>query len=231
MNDNQYGEWIEQVRRVAGRLVCTDQTPESLEAFTRLAQAERPTVIVEIGVGYGLSLRAWVSATRGTTTRILAVDRNFGALDKSLAVLPLNPSRVRRIEADASEVTFRNEWKAGDKVLLYVDAHGTDIMAHVLENVVPTLPPDNIVIVDDLWHSPEVLDDASLSGFYLTSVAQYFRDSGRMPPHKFATYWVGGSFYGFSEVVPLMAWVNARQIRLAYGQDGTKHVYFSWRPI
>jgi len=224
----RFEEWIEQVRKVAGRLECTDQTPQSLEAFTRLAQTECPTVIVEIGVGYGLSLRAWVSATKGTMTRILAVDRNFGALDRSLAVLPLNPSRVRRIEADACEIMFRNEWKVGDRVLLYVDAHGASIMQHVLGSIVPTLPLCSVIAVDDLWYSPETLADENLLGFYLTHVERYFRHSRKSPPHKYAPYWEGGSYYGFSEVVPLMAWVNARKIELTQ-PDGTKHVYF-WRP-
>ena len=226
MSDNQFAEWIEQVRKVAGRLECTDQTPQSLEAFTRLARSGCPTVIVEIGVGYGLSLRAWVSATKGTTARILAVDRNFGALDKSLAVLPLNPSRVRRIEADASEIMFRNEWKAGDRVLFYVDAHGTDIMEHVLDDIVPSLPAGSVVIVDDLWYSREILTPDNLVGFYLSSISRYFCNSGKMPPHKYAPYWEGGSFYGFSEVVPLMVWINERKIVLEQ-EPNIKHI--SWR--
>jgi len=224
----RYETWIEQVRRVAGRVECTDQTPQSLSALALLVHALVPDVIAEIGVGFGLSLRTWVDATEGMETRILAVDRDFGALDRSLGALPLDSSRVRRILADASAVMFQNEWGETDIALLYVDAHGASIMQHVLRSIVPTLPLCSVIAVDDLWYSPETLTDENLLGFYSTRIERYFRHSRRPPPHKFASYWQGGSYYGFPEVVPLMAWVNARRVELTQ-PDGTKHVYF-WRP-
>jgi hypothetical protein len=41
------------------------------------------------------------------------------------------------------------------RTLVYWDAHGTDVADAVFERLMPALPQENAIVVDDVWQAPE----------------------------------------------------------------------------
>lgn len=222
-----FASLIAALARNQRRLYLRDQSPRTLAALVKLAQSHQPTKIIELGTLSGLSLRAWLAA--GTQAEIVAVDLSFAALHQSLKVAPLDLSRVRLLEQDILKTDFRRLWEPHDRVLLYVDAHDqpdSPIMEHLLAHALPLLPPGSLVVVDDLWHSPETLSAENAGEFFRRRVMDDIDPLQCFAGH-FAPYWRGGCFMGFAEVQPLLAWVNARKISLHFHQDH-KFVSFAW---
>ncbi|MFZ2089931.1 MAG: class I SAM-dependent methyltransferase, partial [Desulfobaccales bacterium] len=218
---------ITTLARTQRRLYLRDQTPASLAVLITLAEELQPTRIVELGTCQGLSLRAWLAAR--TQARISAIDLSFAALRQSLEAAPLDLSRVTLLELDILKTEFSRLWEAGDRVLLYVDAHDqpqAPIMAHVLERALPALPPGSLVVVDDLWHSPDTLDPGNAPAFFQTRVLPEI-DPLQCFPGQYASYWLAGAFMGFAETIPLLTWVNQQRLHLTL-HPGAKLVSFSW---
>ncbi|MDI6853136.1 MAG: glycosyltransferase [Deltaproteobacteria bacterium] len=209
------------------RLYYRDQSPAGLAALVKLAEAHQPTKIVELGTLSGLSLRAWLAAD--TQAEIIAVDLSFAALQQSLKPAPLDLCRVRLLERNIRQTDFRRLWEPGDRVLLYLDAHDqpdAPIMEHLLEQALPILPAGSLVVVDDLWYSPETLTPANARAFFRNRVFHEI-DPLQCFSGAYASYWQGGSFMGFAEVGPFIAWVNARRIPLNFQRD-QKCASFEW---
>lgn len=222
-----FARLIEDLARGQQRLYYRDQSPQSLGDLVKMAEDFQPTRIIELGTLSGLSLRAWLAA--GTEARLTAVDLSFAALQQSLSVAPVDLSRVRLLEQDILKTDFAGLWRPEDKVLLYIDAHdqpGCLIMEHILNNALPLLPPGSLVVVDDLWHSPETLSPGNVSEFFADEILQEIDPLQCFTGH-YAPYWQGGSFLGFAEAVPFLAWVNARKIPLNFS-PAHKFVSFAW---
>ncbi len=222
-------EILTTLARAQRRLYLRDQTPASLAALITLAEDLQPTRIVELGTCQGLSLRAWLAAR--TPARVTAIDLSMAALRTSLETAPLDLSRVDLLEQDILKIDFPRLWKTGDRVLLYVDAHDqpqVPIMAHVLEHVLPALPPGSLVVVDDLWRSETPLNPDNAVAFFQDRVLPEIDPLQCFPGH-YASYWQGGAFMGFAEVIPFLTWVNNQRLELKL-HAGAKLVSFAWPP-
>ncbi|WP_159784585.1 glycosyltransferase [Sodalinema gerasimenkoae] len=222
---SSYREWISTLAKAQCRLYYRDQTPESLESLAELVQNHQPTKIIELGSLFGLSLRTWLSTQ--TDADIVAIDLSFRYLRESQKLIPIDLSRVTLLEQDILKTDFRQLWEQEDKVLLYVDAHdqpNVPIMEYVLNYVVPLLPVNSLVVVDDLWYSPTVLEQGNVQAFFEQVVNRYM-DPLHPIEAAYAPYWEGGSFIGFLEVIPLMKWVFEQKIKLKF-QDNIKFAYF-----
>lgn len=226
---NQYEQMISVLEKSQQRLYYRDQTPQSLSKLTELVQEHQPTKIIELGSLFGLSLRTWLSTN--TQAEIIAIDLSFRYLHLSQKIIPIDLSRVKLLEQDILKTDFSQLWTPQDKVLLYIDAHdqpNVPIMNYLLNHAVPILPRGSIVVVDDLWYSPETLSQQNAQQVVETVVAQ-----GLDPLHplevSYAPYWEGGSFLGFLEVIPLLEWINQHQIKLSFSPQ-IKSVSFKWLP-
>ena len=203
--------WINKLALSQKQLYFRDQTFESLMALAGLVEKYRPTRVVELGTLSGLSLRTWLAAD--PDLRVAAVDLSFKALYQSRDLLELDLSRVELIERNILEVDFPTLWSKHDRVLFFVDAHdlpGVPIMDHVLENAVPYLPAGSVLAVDDLWYSPDQLDEDGGRGFF-DKVFEKEIDTLQCFTGHYAPYWKGGSFFGFMEVRPLLEWAARRE--------------------
>ncbi|RJP58347.1 MAG: tetratricopeptide repeat protein [Deltaproteobacteria bacterium] len=226
--DVQFSNWISKLASTQNRLYYRDQTPESLNNLADMLDQYKPAKIVELGTSSGLSLRTWLSTA--TDAEIIAVDLSFNPLQESRQVLPLNLSRVKLLEQDILKTDFSQLWGPEDKVLLYVDAHdqpNIPIMEHILRNALPVLPDASLVIVDDLWYSPITLSNNNALQFFENTVINEIDPLQCFEGH-YASYWKGGSFFGFCEVVPLIKWVNKNQIDLFF-KPRIKSVAFEWK--
>jgi glycosyltransferase involved in cell wall biosynthesis/predicted O-methyltransferase YrrM len=222
-----FSRWIDRIARVENRLYYRDQTPASLRNLYHTAKLVKPTKIVELGTLSGLSLRTWLLAA-DRNANIIAVDLSFKALHDSTKIIPLDIERVILIERDILALNLADLWNRDDKVLLYIDAHDlpdVPIMEHVLQSGIPTLPPGSMVMVDDLWYSPDTLTEAN-AGQFFSDVVIHEIDPLQCFDGYYASYWKGGYFLGFMEVVPLLQWVNDRKIDLIFS-PGVKSVAFT----
>jgi len=217
--EDVFASWIKTMAEADNRLYYRDQTPGSLNYLAEQALCLKPTQIVELGTLSGMSLRTWIKA--GTGAQITAIALSFKALEKSRQILPIDLSSVTLFEKDIRDVDFTSLWRQDDRVLLFVDAHDlpdADIMEYLIQNAFPILPPKSTVIVDDLWHSEEVLNDNNIDGFF-HEVIKNGIDPLQCFHGFFASYWKGGSFFGFKEVLPLMEWVNNNHVELEFNKD------------
>lgn len=217
-----FAHWIDIFGKAMKRKDFHDQTPESLLALTDLVHRHNPTKIVELGTFTGLSLRAWLHAS---DVFVVTIDWNLEPLKKSLCLLPEDMARVGALRRDASQVPYDNLWNSDDIVLLYIDIH-SEVMTQLLDFAVTALPSGSVVVVDDLWYSSQTLTDENLLPFFNEHVRPQVDLSVENIPSQYAGYWKGGSFVGFKEVVPLMTYINERQIDLDF-EAGVKIV--SWR--
>lgn len=224
-----FASWITTIAHRDRRLYYRDQTTRSLNQLVQYVRQYRPTRVVELGTLLGLSLRTWLAAD--PDLRVTAVDLSFDNLHNSCEFLPLDLSRVVLLQQNILDLDFSGLWSASDRVILYVDAHdlsGVPIMEHVLCHALPVLPAGSLVIVDDLWYSPQELTEEN-AGEFLNSVVINEIDPLQCFDGYFAPYWQGGSFMGFMEVVPLMEWANRNKVELSFS-PGIKSVMFEWRP-
>ncbi|MDR2604791.1 MAG: hypothetical protein LBC55_05505 [Desulfovibrio sp.] len=207
------------------RLYFRNQTSASVQALHDLAHAFRPTLIVELGTHFGLSLRVWLAAAPQAAVK--AVDLNFDALRRSAEMFPLDWSRIETIQTDILKLDFTTLWKNEDRVLLFVDAHDTpeaSIMEHVLRKAVPHLPEGSLVAVDDVWYSPENVGKENAQAIFRARVLPEIDELQLFDAH-YAPYHGGGTFWGFPEVVPLLRCVNRHGTVLQF-TSAAKHVAF-----
>ena len=222
--------WVDLLSAWDKRLYFRDQTPASLKSLFELAQAFEPTVVVELGTNLGLSLRAWLMGA--PQAKVKAVDLSFEPLHRSAELIPLDLSRMELIQTDILHLDFNALWAEGDRVLLFVDAHDAPeapIMRHVLKNALPCLPEGSLVVVDDLWHSPEEVHAENARRIFRQRVLPEI-DELLLLEACYAPYHAGGSFWGFPEVVPLLRYVNQRGIHLEFSPEAKHVIFYVGRP-
>ena len=210
------------------RLYYRDQSAQTIVSLARYAREVDPTVIVELGTLAGLSLRTWIASTE--RTKIYAVDLSFKRLHETKSLLPLDLARVTLVEQDILKTDFPSMWTANDRVIFFVDAHdlpGVPIMEYVLTTALPALPDGCLVVVDDLWFSEDRLTTENARSFLENRVRGEVDELQCFEGH-YAPYHRGGSFMGFAEVRPLLAFVNRCGIELMHDK-GSKHVRFVWK--
>jgi predicted O-methyltransferase YrrM len=225
-----FEKWLAEIRKLTGRPRLSDQTVESMRGLSRLVRDTDPRVIVELGTGYGLSLRTFLAAS---DVQVVTVDRSHGGFRASQRVLPLSDDdkgRVALLEANVLDIE-RVPWYPWERVLLYVDVHGQDVMKHIIEHMVMTLPSGSIVCVDDLWYSEKRLTAETASQFYEMVVKPTVDPKAKKAQTRlrhYADYWSSGSFFGFSEIYPLMEWINRNRmwIQLVGTQETAKQIWF-----
>jgi hypothetical protein len=103
------------------------------------------------------------------------------------------------IQDDITTIDFRPLIDGSRRALVYWDARGTDVAEAVLGRLVPSLPPDNQIVVDDGWQAPE----------------QY---------GKQAEYHAGPMWSMFDEIFPLWEYLTDRGIEF---ESGNRYITFS----
>lgn len=208
--------WIATLAATQTAWGLKDPAPESLIALVNLANQHQPTKIIDLGTGWGLSLRAWVLSE--TSAEIVTLDRSFIALEKSQAVLTLDLSRVKTLEQDILLTDFSLLWGASDRVLLYVDVPdqpGVPVIDYLLRTAAPLLPLGSVVAIANLWYSPKVLTPENVQKFWEICISSELDPLQGFTGH-YAPYWQGGSVFGDRNVIALMKWVNAQRISLEF---------------
>jgi cephalosporin hydroxylase len=159
-----------------------------------------PDAIIELGRGYGNSTCVFTEAAWTTGAVVLSIGNDGNRewetgtarrLERFVGDGWFRPLTV--LHDDICTVDYRAivcNWR---RVFVYWDAHGADVAAAVLVGLLPLLPVENLVVVDDIW---------SMGGPYL------------LPPKHYA-----GPFASlFDEVGPLWEYLRTREIPFNQGE-------------
>jgi hypothetical protein len=198
-------EWIQTASKQAKREL-QDQTESSLQALMKVARRFEPDRIVELGTGYGLSLRAWLEVTECPVVSVDCCHRFVAECIDAQLFTAEELERVQFVERDVRELAMPYDlWPSRrERVLLYVDVPGAKTMKNILYSL-PSLPSGSLVVVDDMW-----LTDV----FWLLGAWHVNFLSDSLGCESRAPYWLGGTWHGFPGVVPLLDWINERMIVL-----------------
>lgn len=149
------------------RLVASsplDLPIENWPALHDLTLAFEPDLVVELGRGYGNSTCVFLEAANARRDfRVVSIDSNpqrFWQAETAPKLLPLVGSEwfapLTVLQADIRTTDFEQVLDGSRRVLIFWDAHGADISDAVLSRLVPALPDENLIVVDDVWQSREL---------------------------------------------------------------------------
>jgi hypothetical protein len=191
------------------RLVDSPPSNLQLDAWYELyalAVDFEPDLMLELGRGFGNSTCVFTEAAHRVGGTVVSVGfdserawetRTSPRLLRYLGADWFAPLTI--LHADITETDFRPHLEGSGRTLVYWDAHGQDVAAAVFANVLPQLPRDNLVIVDDV----QVADEEKRRPGWRRWVRSLFR-----PEH----YSAGPFESSFDEIVPLWDYLRSNDV-------------------
>jgi predicted O-methyltransferase YrrM len=159
----------------------------------------RPDLVLELGRGYGNSTAVFTEAAQTIPCRVVSI-----GFDSEHAWNTRTAPRLARvvdadwfapltvIQDDITTFDFGPLLEGSTRTLVYWDAHGGDVADAIFERLLPALPQENAIVVDDVW---PVLE-------------QYGQR---------AEYRAGPLWSLFDEIVPLWDYLSEHGIEFASG--------------
>jgi hypothetical protein len=150
---------------VMHRLVDSPPADLPLENWSELYDltvAFRPDVVLELGRGYGNSTCVFTEAANVLDARVFSVGfdsehawetRSAPRLQQVVGADWFAPLTV--VHDDITTLEFEPLLAASSRTFVYWDAHGPEVAEAVLGRLFPALPPENRVVVDDIWSTPD----------------------------------------------------------------------------
>jgi hypothetical protein len=147
------------------RLVASpayDLPLENWQELYDLTLEFRPDLVIELGRGYGNSTAVFTEAAQSLQCRVVSI-----GFDTEHAWETLTAPRLERvvepdwfapltvIQDDITTFDFRPLLAGNTRALVYWDAHGADVADAIFERLIPALPQENAIVVDDVWQVPE----------------------------------------------------------------------------
>ena len=147
------------------RLVGSPPFDLPLESWPQLYEltcAFRPDLVLELGRGYGNSTAVFTEAAQAIACRVVSIGFDSEQAWETRTAPRLSPvvgaewfAPLTVIQDDITTIDFQPLVEGSTRTLVYWDAHGTDVADAVLHRLVPLLPPENKIVVDDVWPAPE----------------------------------------------------------------------------
>jgi len=119
--------------------------------------AFQPDLVLELGRGYGNSTCVFTEAARDIGCRVVSIgfdSEHAWETRTAPRLLPVvgadwfRPLTV--IQDDITTIEFGPLVEGSRRTLVYWDAHGSDVATAVIDRLLPALPLDNKIIVDDV---------------------------------------------------------------------------------
>jgi hypothetical protein len=204
-------EAVEERFALMHRLVDSPPLDLPIENWTELYDltlAFRPDVILELGRGWGNSTCVFTEAAGLVGSRVFSIGfdsehawetRSAPRLGQVVDADWFAPLTV--LHDDITTLDFEPLLLGSTRTLVYWDAHGGDVAEAVLGRLLPALPAENKVVVDDIWRTP----------------SRYGVD---------AEYQAGPLWSQFEEVLPLWAYLTEGEIEF---EPGDRWIAFTAR--
>jgi hypothetical protein len=179
------------------RLVGSPPRDLPLENWSELYDltvAYRPDVVLELGRGWGNSTCVFTEAANMVGCRVFSIDfdsehaweaRTAPRLEQVVDANWFAPLTV--FHDDITTFDFDPLLAGNTRTLVFWDAHGADVAEAVFGGLLPALPAENKVIVDDIWRTPN--------------------KDGLQAEYRAGPFWSL-----FDEVLPLWDYLTERQI-------------------
>jgi hypothetical protein len=173
-----------------------------------LTVAYRPDLVLELGRGWGNSTCVFTEAAQVVGCRVFSIGfdsehawetRTAPRLEQVVDGNWFAPLTV--LQDDITTFDFEPLLAGSTRALVFWDAHGTDVAEALFSGLLPALPAENKVVVDDIWRVPN----------------QY----GLQAEHQAGPFWSL-----FEEVLPLWDYLTERQIEF---DSGDRWVSFTAR--
>jgi hypothetical protein len=164
-----------------------------------LTVAYRPDVVIELGRGWGNSTCVFTEAANVVGCRVFSIGfdsehawetRTAPRLEQAVGANWFKPLTV--LHDDITTLDFQPLLAGSTRTLVFWDAHGADVAEAVLGGLLPKLPVENKVVVDDIWRTPNRYG-------------------------KQAEYQAGPLWSLFEEMLPLWEYLTERQIKFEFG--------------
>jgi hypothetical protein len=154
-------ERFEQLHSLVGS-PALDLPLEDWVQLYELSCAFRPDLVLELGRGYGNSTCIFTEAAHEIPCRVISIGfdseqawetRTAPRLLPAVGAAWFEPLRV--LQEDLTKVDYRPLLDGCNRALVFWDAHGNDVADAVFDRLLPELPPSNLIVVDDIWSTPE----------------------------------------------------------------------------
>jgi predicted O-methyltransferase YrrM len=152
---------FEEMHRLVGS-PAFDLPVENWRELYDLTLEFRPDLVLELGRGYGNSTTVFTEAAQSIQCRVVSIGfdsehawetRTAPRLARVIDADWFAPLTV--IQDDITTIDFRPLLEGSTRTLVYWDAHGTDVADAIFERLMPALPQENAIVVDDVWQAPE----------------------------------------------------------------------------
>jgi cephalosporin hydroxylase len=127
-----------------------------------LTVAFRPDLVLELGRGYGNSTCVFTEAAHSVGCRVVSLGfdserawetETAPRLAEVVEANWFEPLTV--VQDDITRLDFRPLLEGSSRTLVFWDAHGVDVAESIFRRLVPALPIENKIVVDDIWTTPE----------------------------------------------------------------------------
>jgi hypothetical protein len=122
----------------------------------------QPDLVLELGRGYGNSTAVFTEAAQSIPCRVTSIGfdaehawetRTAPRLSTVVGAEWFAPLTV--VQDDITTIDFEPLLEGSMRTLVYWDAHGSDVADAIFRRLMPALPHENRIIVDDVWPAPE----------------------------------------------------------------------------
>lgn len=122
----------------------------------------RPDLVLELGRGWGNSTCVLTAAANTLDCRVVSIGfdserawetRTAPRLERVVEANWFAPLTI--VQDDIRTLAFPPLLEGSVRTLVFWDAHGTDVAEAVFDRLLPALPPENTVVVDDIWATSE----------------------------------------------------------------------------
>jgi predicted O-methyltransferase YrrM len=183
--------------RMMHRLVDSDPRNLPVESWSDLYEltvAYEPDAVLELGRGWGNSTCVFTEAANVIGARVYSIGFDSEHAWETRTAPRLLPvvgpdwfAPLTVVQDDITTFDFGPFLTGNSRALVFWDAHGMEVADTVLNRLLPALPADNKVVVDDILPTPE--------------------SYGRK-----AEYQAGPLWSHYEEVLPLWDYLSKRQI-------------------
>jgi hypothetical protein len=118
----------------------------------------RPDLILELGRGYGNSTCVFVEAAHSIGARVVSISNDEPPAWRTITRPKLEPTvgenwfqRLTALEQDLLDTDYRSIIAGSRRTLVFWDAHGKNLAQDIIRRLLPRLPAENLVLVDDIW--------------------------------------------------------------------------------
>jgi cephalosporin hydroxylase len=127
-----------------------------------LTVAFRPDLVLELGRGYGNSTCVFTEAAHTVGCRVVSIGfdserawetRTAPRLTQVVEANWFAPLTV--VQDDITALDFRPLLEGSSRTLVFWDVHGADVAESLFGHLLPALPAENKVVVDDVWTMPD----------------------------------------------------------------------------